>query len=104
MLDASNGGALLSYSYEDGYKLIESITSNTYQRLVTRVGVRQTPKKLVGVYEVSESNALGAQVAQIHQMMKNMMNAPEVAKLEPIKVVTDATTVSCVYCGGVHLF
>lgn len=30
MLDASSSGALWSKSYEDGYKLIESITVNTY--------------------------------------------------------------------------
>lgn len=31
MLDASYGGGLLSKSYEEGYKLIENITTNTYQ-------------------------------------------------------------------------
>lgn len=31
MLDASSGGDFLSMYYEEGYKLIESSTTNTYQ-------------------------------------------------------------------------
>ena len=104
MLNASSSGYLLSKSYEEGYKLIESITANTYQWPVTRAGGSTTSKKPASVHEVSESNALSAQIAQIHRMMKNMITTPEVAKHEPIKVVTDATAISCVYCGGAHLF
>ncbi|XP_058725983.1 uncharacterized protein LOC131597295 [Vicia villosa] len=46
MLDASSGGALLSKSYEEGYRLIE--------------------KKASGVHEVTETTALAAQVACVY--------------------------------------
>lgn len=104
MLDSFSGGALLSKYYEEGYKLIESIKINTYQWPVTRAEGSQTSKKPVGVHEVSESNTLAAQIARIHQMMNNMMTSHEVAKPEPIKVVTDMTIVSCVYYEGAYLF
>lgn len=60
MLDASSGGALLPKSYKDGYKLIESITTNTYQWPVTRAIVVSTIKNLVGVHEVTETITLTA--------------------------------------------
>lgn len=60
MLDASGGGALLSNSYEDGYKLIENITANTYECPVTRVVIVSTQKKPSGVHEVSETTTLAA--------------------------------------------
>lgn len=84
--------------------MIESITTNTYQWPVTRVFVVSTQKKPVGVHEIATTMTLNAQVAQIHQMMKNMMTSPEVPASEPTKVVTDTLEVSCVYYGGDHLF
>lgn len=45
-----------------------------------------------------------AQVAQIHQVMKNMKTCSKVSDVEPIKVVTDANEASCVYYMGTHLF
>lgn len=54
MLDASNGGALLSKSYEEGYKLIERITANTYQWPVTRANTGAIQKRPAGVHEVTE--------------------------------------------------
>lgn len=104
MFDASSGEALLSKSYEDSYKLIESITTNTYQWSVTRVAIVSTKKKPSGVHEVSETTTLVAQVAQNHQMMKNLMTSLDMPGAEPIKVVTDASKVACVYYGGSHLF
>ncbi|XP_050878277.1 uncharacterized protein LOC127082090 [Lathyrus oleraceus] len=103
MLDASSGGALLSKSYEEGYKLIESITTNTYQCTVIRKYVNSTQKRPVGVHEVTKTTTFVAQVAQIHKMMKNLMTL-EMTKLEPIKVVTNASAVSCMYYGGARLF
>ncbi|KAI5446822.1 hypothetical protein KIW84_014600 [Lathyrus oleraceus] len=103
MLDVSSGGALLSKSYEDGYKLIESIISNTYQWLVTKATTKSNQKRPTGVHEVIETITLATQVAQIHQMMKNMMTS-KVTKFEPVKVVTDASEVACVCCGDAHLF
>ncbi|CAL5191263.1 unnamed protein product [Lathyrus oleraceus] len=103
MLDASSGGALLSKSYEKGYKLIESITVNTYQWHATRVSANSTQKRPVSVHEVTETTVLAAQVAQIHKMMKNMMTT-EVTKSDPVKVVTGASEVTCVYYGGAQLF
>lgn len=63
MLTASSGGALLSKSYEDGYKLIVSITVNTYQWTVTGVDVVSTQKKPVGVREDTKTTTLYAHVA-----------------------------------------
>ncbi|XP_058741085.1 uncharacterized protein LOC131613431 [Vicia villosa] len=99
MIDASSEGALLSKSYEEGYQLIESITTNTYQWPVTRANASTAQKRPTGVHEVTETTALAAQVAQIHQMMKNLMT-----KLEPVKMVTDASEFSSVYYGGAHLY
>ncbi|XP_058725922.1 uncharacterized protein LOC131597232 [Vicia villosa] len=103
MLDASSGGALLSKSYEEGYRLIESITTNTYQWPTARANVSTTQRRPAGVHEVTETTLLVAQVVQIHKMMKSLMT-PDTPKPDPVKVVTDALEVSCVYCGGVHLF
>lgn len=36
--------------------------------------------------------------------MKNMMINYETPIVEPIKVVTGASVVACVYCGGAYLF
>ncbi|MCI85401.1 hypothetical protein A2U01_0106680, partial [Trifolium medium] len=69
--------------------------------------VRATPapgKKTAGINEVSETTALAAQVAQIHNMMKTLMLPPALpeAASEPVKVVADSAEVACVYCGGAH--
>lgn len=95
-LDVSSGGASLSKCYEDGYKLIESITTNTYQWLVTRTIVVFTQKKPTGVHEVTKTITLVSQVAQIHQMMKNMTASPDVTSAEPVKVVTNTLEVASV--------
>lgn len=58
MLDSSSGGELLSKSYEEGYKLIERINSNTYKWPVTRATTVVVPKKLIGVHEVTETTTL----------------------------------------------
>ncbi|MCI46411.1 hypothetical protein A2U01_0067651, partial [Trifolium medium] len=84
-------GALLSKSYNDGFALIESITVNIYQWPTTRA----TPapaKKTAGIHEVTETNALAAQVAQIHNMIKTMMLPPALPEVapEPVKVVVDS--------------
>ena len=94
----------MSKSYEEGYRFIESITTNTYQWPVARTNASATQKnRTAEVHEVTETTTLTSQVAQIHQMMKNMMT-PEVPKPDPVKVVIDASAVSCVYCEGAHLF
>jgi hypothetical protein len=106
MLDASSGGALLSKSYTEGFDLIESITTNTYQWPTIRANpASNTSKKSAGVHEVSETTALAAQVAQIHNMMKNLLTPPALHAVasEPINVVSDSAEVACVYCGGAHL-
>lgn len=63
MLDASSGYALLSKSYEEGYNLIERITSNTYKWPVTRTYKAIIPNNPVSVHEVTETIILDAQVA-----------------------------------------
>ncbi|MCI39763.1 hypothetical protein A2U01_0060995, partial [Trifolium medium] len=100
-----SGGAILSKSYTEGFALIESIIANTYQWPTVRANLVPA-KKTASIHEVSETTALAAQVAQIHNMMKTLMlppALPEVA-LEPVKVVADSAEVACVYCGGTHLF
>lgn len=37
-------------------------------------------------------------------MMKNLLTPPNAPSAEPVKVVTDASEVTCVYYGDVHLF
>lgn len=93
MLNASCGGALISKSYEEGYKLIESITTNTYHWPITPTIVVSIQKKPLGVHEVIETTTLIAQMAQIHQMM----TSPDVPTTKPIKVVTGASEVACIY-------
>lgn len=86
------------------YKLIESITTNTYQSPVTRVSIVSTQKKPIGVNKVTKTTTFSTKVAQIHQMIKNMLTSPEVPSSGPVKVVTDLSEVAYLYCGGVHLF
>lgn len=43
-------------------------------------------------------------VAQIQQMMKNMMTTYDTTASEPIKVLTNANVVACIYCGEALLF
>lgn len=63
MLDTFFGGALLSKSYEEGYKLIESIIVNIYQWPVTRATIIVVPKKQIGVNKFIETTTLATQVA-----------------------------------------
>ncbi|KAI5391193.1 hypothetical protein KIW84_076159 [Lathyrus oleraceus] len=63
ILDASSGATLLSKYYEEVYKLIENITANTYQWPVSRFVPTPSQKKPVGVYEVTETTTLTAQIA-----------------------------------------
>lgn len=104
MLDASSSGDFLSKSYEEGYKLIESITANTYQWKITRASTITIPTKPTIYHEVTETITLAAQVAQIHQMMKSMMISFDTPTSKPYKVVIDVNVSACVYCGGAHLF
>ncbi|KAI5408361.1 hypothetical protein KIW84_054258 [Lathyrus oleraceus] len=103
MLDASCGGALLCKSYEDNYRLIDSITSNTYKWRVTKAIANSTQKRPDGVRQVINTITLTAQMAQIHQMIKNMMTL-EVIKLKLVKVVIDASKAARVYSEGARLF
>lgn len=50
MLDASFGGAFLSKSHEEGYKLIERIRANTYQWPVIRVDVVAVVPQILFVF------------------------------------------------------
>ncbi|KAI5417343.1 hypothetical protein KIW84_042087 [Lathyrus oleraceus] len=65
MLDALSGGALLSKSYEEGYKLIESITANTYQWPVTRELANSNQKRPIGIHEVTETITFTAQIIKL---------------------------------------
>lgn len=56
------------------------------------------------MHEVAETIILADQIAQIHQMMKNMMTSLVVPLDEPVKDVTYASKVACVYNGGAHIF
>ncbi|MCI66364.1 hypothetical protein A2U01_0087622, partial [Trifolium medium] len=62
--------------------------------------------KPAGIHEVSETTALAAQIAHIHNMMKTLMTTPVLpaAEAEPVKAVIDSAEVACVYYGGGHLF
>lgn len=100
MLDASYGGALFSKSYQEGYNLIESITAKTYQWPVTRTSTTIVPRKQVGVHDVTKTTNLVDQVDTIHQMINNMMMPSNLLASEPVKVMTDAAEVACIYCGG----
>lgn len=95
MLNASSGVALLSKSYEEGYKLIESIISNTCQWSISRDDVTPSQKKPAGVHKVTETTTLTAQIVQINQTMKNMMTSPVIPIAELDKVVTDTLEVAC---------
>ncbi|KAI5388972.1 hypothetical protein KIW84_074578 [Lathyrus oleraceus] len=88
----------MSKSYKEGYKVIESITANTYQWHVTWESANSIQKRPIGVHEVTETTIIAAHMAQIHKIMKNPMTL-EVTKTEPVKVVTDTSTVARVYCG-----
>lgn len=88
---------LLSKSYEEGYRLIEIITASTYQWPITRANACTTESRHTGVYEVIENISLPALVAEIHQIMKNLIT-PKATKSEPVKVV------AYVYCGRAYMF
>lgn len=92
MLDASSSGALLCKSNTKGHALLESITTNTYQWMITRVTNSISQKDPTGVHEVTETIILVAQVAQIYQMMKTMLIPSNVSIVEPVKL--SVTTIS----------
>lgn len=58
MFDTPSSGELLSKFYEEGYKLIEITTTNTYQWPVTRVAIIVVLKKSTNVYEVTKTTTL----------------------------------------------
>lgn len=89
--------------------MIESITTNPYQWSVTRVTTIAFPKNSTRVYEFTKTTTLydffgTTIVAQIQQMIKSMMTTYDTAASEPIKVVTNANVVACIYCGEALLF
>lgn len=104
MLYVSSSGVFISKSYEKCYKLIEIITAKTYQWPVRRAANIVVTKKLVGVHEVTQTITLAAQVAKMHQMMKNMVTSSDTPTIKPVKVETNVNVVGCVYCRWAHLF
>lgn len=72
--------------------------------IVTRATTVYVQKKPASVHEVTDTTSLDAQVAQIHQIMKNMITSSNTPVVEPIKVVIDVNYVACVYCMGALLF
>ena len=66
LLDASAGGAMMSKSEDEAYKLLENMALNNCQWLSERV----TPKKLVGMYDVDVFFNLAAQVSLLTKKIK----------------------------------
>lgn len=62
------------------------------------------PKKPAGVHEITKTKNVVVQMAQIHQMIKNMMTSFDASACILDKVVIGANVVACVCYGGAHLF
>ncbi|WJX63440.1 hypothetical protein P8452_48327 [Trifolium repens] len=101
-LDTSAGGAILAKSYKEAFNLIERITTNTYQWHGTR---SIAPNKVVTAQEVNVNAALVAQVAKLTHMLGTICTSPSNSTIKPTHVVSDPSPfISCVYCGGAHLY
>ncbi|KAI5413879.1 hypothetical protein KIW84_058135 [Lathyrus oleraceus] len=85
-----------------------SANDDPHRHLRQFLEVANTPtpsqKKPARVHEVTETTIFAAQIAQLNQMMKNVMNSHVMPIDEPVKVVNDTSEVACFYCGGARLF
>ena len=77
----------MSKTPEDGYNLLETMTSNNYQWQKER----STPKRVAGMYEVDGWNLLNAKINMLTKKLKMTT-----------KVYNPMAIYSCGYCGGRH--
>ena len=119
MLDAFTSRALLNKSYNEAYDLIESIAANNYQWPTARVN---SAKKVANIQEINDVFVLSAHIASLTNMLKAVTTSSStflaslvvsaslvslVSSVSPVIVeqnVSSMDSISCVYCGGRHLY
>ncbi|XP_060962179.1 uncharacterized protein LOC133032300 [Cannabis sativa] len=99
VLDASANGAILSKSYNEAFEILETIASNNYQWSNTRA---QTSRKVLGVLEVDAITALTTQMASMTNVLKNLSFGNS-KNIQPAAAI-QSDDVSCLFCGGGHVF
>lgn len=77
---------MLSNSYRNNFKLIETITFNKYQRPRKRATFATGTKRPIELHEVIKTSTFTAQVAQIHSLMKALMTPHDISDAKLINV------------------
>ncbi|KAI3769069.1 hypothetical protein L6452_00165 [Arctium lappa] len=100
MLDATLGGAFTANTYNDGYEILEKISTNNGHWADPRA---QPQKKTVGIHDVDAYTALTAQLASMASMLKNLSSnqgTQQVAATSTQSVLS----IQCVCCGREHSY
>ncbi|KAJ9558513.1 hypothetical protein OSB04_013127 [Centaurea solstitialis] len=100
MLDVTAKGAFTTCTYNDGFDILERISNNNLYWANPQTLIQQ---QTTGTYETDAYNELAAQLTSMAEMLKNMNNGSRVQSVVETSypVVND---VSCVFCGGDHVF
>ncbi|KAI3701437.1 hypothetical protein L6452_26515 [Arctium lappa] len=100
MLDATSGGAFTANTYNDGYEILEKISTNNGHWTDPRA---QPQKKTVGIHDVDAYTALTTQLASMTSMLKILSTGQGV---QPVVVASNQSVLSvqCVCCGGEHSY
>ncbi|KAI3719843.1 hypothetical protein L6452_20748 [Arctium lappa] len=100
MLDATSGGAFTANSYNNGYEILEKISTNNGHWADPRA---QTQKKTAGIHDVDAYTALTAQLSSMANMLKNLSSSQGVQQTVTTPIAT-VLSVQCVCCGGEHAY
>ncbi|KAJ9535799.1 hypothetical protein OSB04_un001046 [Centaurea solstitialis] len=97
MLDATAGGAFTASSYNEGYNILEKISSNNGHWADSRA----KPLQLTGVNDTYST--LATQVRDMAVMLKNLTTKKQVVSGIDASEASELP-VQCAYCGENHLF
>ncbi|KAI3672920.1 hypothetical protein L6452_39022 [Arctium lappa] len=100
MLDATSGGAFTANTYNDGYEILEKISTNNGHWADPRA---QPQKKTAGVHDVDAYTAMTAQLTSMATMLKNLTSVQGVQSTTSTPIPT-VLSVQCVCCGGKHSY
>ncbi|KAI3692330.1 hypothetical protein L6452_32144 [Arctium lappa] len=100
MLDATSGGAFTANTYNNGYEILEKISTNNGHWADPRA---QPQKKTAGIHDVDAYTALTAQLASMATMLKNLSSNQG---MQPVAATSTQSVLSvqCVCCGGEHSY
>ncbi|KAI3677555.1 hypothetical protein L6452_36821 [Arctium lappa] len=100
MLDATSGGAFTAITYNDGYEILENISTNHGHWADPRA---QTQKRTTGIHDIDAYTALTSQLASMTNMLKNITSGQGAQPTVTTPIPT-VLSVQCVCCGGEHSY